>query len=137
MKSLFVVLALLMATSLYAQNAEEETATVYFMRSTGVQGSISKVNAFIDGELVCKLNNYQYSTHQVTPGKREFVVQRSGKKLQETARTIEIDVQPGETYYITAILETDFFVNQVYCQEVTQNSALTVLPRLQADEKCL
>lgn len=137
MKALFVLLALLVTTGLYAQSPTEETATVYFMRSTGVQGSISKVNAFIDGELVCKLNNYQYSKHQVAPGKREFVVQRNGKTLRESAPTIEIDIQPGQTYYVTAILETDFFVNQVYCQEVTENSAMVVLPRLQADEKCL
>ena len=137
MKTLFVTFTLLLSLALTGLSKEGATATVMFMRSTGLNGTISKVNAFIDGELVCKLNNYRYSRHEVEAGQREFIIQRNGRAPKPEARPIQITLEAGKTYYVTTILEADFLRNQIYCQEVTESSALTLLPRLVADEKCL
>ena len=38
----------------------QDTGTIYFIRSTGFAGSATAFTAFIDDELVCKLNNKRY-----------------------------------------------------------------------------
>lgn len=117
--------------------AQEKTAKVYFIRSTGFQGSAVAFTAFIDQQLVCKLNNKKYSIHEVTPGEHTFTVQFAGKKSKEKAEPIKINVEEGKTYYIQMVFQTGAFVNNLYCQEVTENSAKTVLAVCQEDTNCL
>ncbi|MBA6313426.1 DUF2846 domain-containing protein [Cellulophaga baltica] len=135
-KTLFIILGMLLSTQLgYSQ----ETAKVYFMRTTGFQGSAQGFTAFIDGELTCKLNNKRYSVHEIAPGTHLFSVQFAGKKSKEKAakEQITISVEAGKTYYIQMLFQTGILVNNLYCQEVTENSANTILPNLQEDTKCL
>jgi hypothetical protein len=92
MKKLIVLLLFLFAASdLHAQ----ENGTVYFMRSTGFQGSASAFTAFIDGELACKLNNKKYSIHEVAAGEHQFTVQFGGKKSKKKAEPITINIEAG------------------------------------------
>jgi hypothetical protein len=113
------------------------TATVYFLRSTGFNGSMSAFTAFIDDTLVCKLNNKRYSIHTIQPGSHKFTVQFAGKKSKDKAEPITINAEAGKTYYIQMIFQPGAFVNNLYCQEVTENSAKAMLPKLKEDTKCL
>lgn len=113
------------------------TATVYFMRSTGFNGSMSGFTAFIDDTLVCKLNNKRYSIHTIQAGPHKFTVQFAGKKSKDKAEPIVIDAEAGKTYYVQMIFQPGAFVNNLYCQEVTENSAKAMLPKLKEDTKCL
>jgi len=113
-----------------------ENAQVYFIRSTGFAGSMSAFTAFIDGDLVCKLNNKKYSIHDITPGEHVFSVQFAGKKSKKRAEPIIINIEAGETYYIQMVFQTGAFKNNLYCQEVTGNSAKTVLIECVKDTKC-
>lgn len=123
-------------------NAQDSTivnnsmATVYFMRSTGFQGSATAFTAFIDDSIVCKLNNRRYSIHTITPGKHKFTVQFAGKKSKEKAEAVYIETEAGKAYYIQMIFQPGAFVNNLYCQEVTENSAKTMLPAMKQDVKC-
>lgn len=133
-----MLLLIVVACSIQLSYAQE-TATVYFMRTTGFQGSAAGFTAFIDGALACKLNNKRYSVHEVTPGTHLFSVQFGGKKSKPNAakEQISISVEAGKTYYIQMVFQTGLLVNNLYCQEVTENSAQTILPTLQEDHKCL
>lgn len=115
----------------------EELSKIYFIRSTGFAGSMSAFTAFIDEELVCKLNNKRYSIHDLTPGEHTFTVQFAGKKAKKRAEPITIKVEAGKTYYIQMVFQTGAFKNNLYCQEVTENSANTVLVDCELDTKCL
>lgn len=130
----FLFIALLSISS--QVTLAQETGKVYFLRSTGFQGSAAAFTAFIDGELACKLNNKKYSIHEVTPGEHKFTVQFAGKKSKEKAEPIVIDVEAGKTYYIQMVFQTGAFVNNLYCQEVTESSADTIMPTLKEDTKC-
>lgn len=132
-KSLLILFIFFTSTSLMAQ----EKGTVYFMRSTGFQGSAAAFTAFIDGELACKLNNKKYSIHEVEPGEHQFTVQFAGKAAKEKAEPITINVEAGKTYYVQMVFQTGAFVNNLYCQEVTEGSAKPVMDSLKEDTKCL
>ncbi len=110
-----------------------QTAKVYFMRSTGFTGSAQGFTVFIDDNIVCKLNNKKYSVHEVAPGTHRFSVQFAGKNAKEKAERIEITTEAGKTYYIQLIFQSGLLKNNIYCQEVTENSAKTMLGNLKED----
>ena len=141
-KLIIIVLAALASQSIYGQNSggtgdSTQMGKVYFLRSTGFQGSAQGFTVFIDDQVVCKLNNKRYSIHDLTPGNHNFSVQFAGKKSKEKAERVEILVEAGKMYYIQLIFQPGLLKNNLYCQEVTQNSANKVLPGLEEDKKCL
>ena len=119
-----------------AAEAGNPNGKVYFMRSTGFTGSAQGFTVFIDDVVVCKLNNKRYSVHEVAPGLHHFSVQFAGKKSKEKAERIEINIEPDKSYYIQLIFQPGFVKNNLYCQEVTENSAKPILITLSEDGKC-
>ena len=70
-------------------------------------------------------------------GKHVCSVQFGGKKSKEKAEKFEVDVRPGETTYVQLVFETGILINNVYCEEVTENTALQKIDKLKEDDKCL
>jgi Protein of unknown function (DUF2846) len=139
---LALMLVLVSATiTANAQNAVTDSAKqsgkVYFLRSTGYNGSAAGFTVFIDDEVVCKLNNKRFSIHDVPAGTHTFSSQFAGKTSKEKAERIEIKIEAGKTYYIQLIFQGGLFVNNLYCQEVTESSAKTMMNKLTEDKKCL
>ena len=115
----------------------KETGKIYFLRSTGFQGSAVAFKTFIDGEFVCKLNNKKYSIHEVPVGKHECSVQFGGKKSKEKAEKFEVLVEAGKVTYVKLVFETGVFINNIYCEEVTENTAIQKMKMMEEDTKCL
>lgn len=115
----------------------KETGKIYFLRSTGFQGSAVAFKTFIDGEFVCKLNNKKYSIHEVPVGKHECSVQFGGKKSKEKAEKFEVLVEAGKVTYVKLVFETGVFINNIYCEEVTENTAIQNMKMMEEDTKCL
>jgi hypothetical protein len=120
-----------------ATSTTSNSAKIIFMRSTGYAGSATAFTTFIDDNLVCKLNNKKFSTHMVEPGEHTFSVQFAGKTSKEKAERIIIKTEAGKTYYVQLIFQSGAFVNNLYCQEVTESSANIILPKLKEDTSCL
>ena len=141
MRKVLTAFALLLtAPALWGQESpapDPAPAKVIFMRSTGYVGSATSFNAFIDENMVCRLNNKRFSTHLVTPGEHHFSVQFAGKESKVKAERIVINTEAGKTYYIQLILQQGLVTANVFCQEVTQNSANLLLPKMKEDTKCL
>ena len=139
-RNIFVVLFILLSfTSLTkAQNTEKvETGKIYFLRSTGFAGSAQAFKTFIDEQFVCKLNNKKYSIHEVPVGKHKCSVQFGGKKSKDGAEKFEILVEPGKITYVELVFEPGAFVNNIYCEEVTENTAKLKMAKMSEDTDCL
>jgi len=138
-KIVFTFLITLIVTSFITAQEKEnlQTGKIYFLRSTGFQGSAVAFKTFIDGEFVCKLNNKKYSIHEVPVGKHECSVQFGGKKSKEKAEKFEVQVEPGKITYVQLVFETGVFINNIYCEEVTENTAKKKMEILVEDTKCL
>ncbi|MBU0942041.1 MAG: DUF2846 domain-containing protein [Flavobacteriaceae bacterium] len=133
-----LLISLSFNTIMQAQDVQaKETGKIYFLRSTGFQGSAVAFKTFIDGEFVCKLNNKKYSIHEVPVGKHECSVQFGGKKSKEKAEKFEVLVEAGKITYVQLVFETGAFVNNIYCEEVTANTALKKMEGMTEDDKCL
>ena len=113
---------------------ESNEAIVYFLRSSGYNGSATAFNTFIDGRLVCKLNNKRYSKHKIKSGVHYFAVQAGGKKLKKKTTPIELVIEPDKVYYFQIQLKIGFWKGQVVCQEITENSAKLLFPKLKEDK---
>ena len=138
MKTIKLILLLIIGiTFSISGHSQDKYARVYFIRSTGFQGSATAFTTFIDEQLVCKLNNKKFSIHQVEPGEHSFAVQFAGKQSKAKAEKIMINVEAGKTYYIQMVFQTGIIKNNLYCQEVTENSAKTVLVNCVEDTKCM
>lgn len=124
--------------SVNAQEAEnKETGKIYLLRSTGLELWDGSFKTFIDGKLVCKLHNKKYSIHEVLVGKHECSVQFSGTKSKEKAEKFEVNVEKGKTTYVQLVFETGFFINKIYCEEVTENTAKMKMEKMKEDTECL
>ncbi|WP_369765115.1 DUF2846 domain-containing protein [Flavobacterium sp. WC2429] len=139
-KKLIIVLLMSLSFNIAMQAQESkttETGKIYFLRSTGFQGSAVAFKTFIDGEFVCKLNNKKYSIHEVPVGKHECSVQFGGKKSKEKAEKFEVQVEAGKITYVQLVFETGLFINNIYCEEVTENTATKKMKIMEEDTKCL
>ena len=113
-----------------------ENGTVFLMRSTGYTGSAVALNIFIDDILVCRLMNNYYSTHLIAPGVHRFSVQFAGKKSKNNAEKLEANIEAGKKYFIQLTFESGAFVNNIYCQEITENSAKQAFKKLKGADSC-
>jgi hypothetical protein len=141
----------------YSQDTtvQDTTAKVYFIRSTGYRYSGDAFSAFIDKQFVCELNNDKFSIYQLEPGEHSFDVQDTGrqptesksfitpfslsiygKKAKEKEKPLTINVEAGKTYYIQTISHFGTFHWLLFCQEMTENSAKTILIKCGEDTKC-
>ena len=121
-----------------AQESEKTPAgKIYFLRSTGFAGSAAAFKIFIDNEFVCKLNNKKFSIHEVPVGKHLCSVQFGGTKSKERAEKFEVQVEANKITYVQLVFETGLFVNNVYCEEVTENTAKQKIANMEEDGKCL
>lgn len=135
----FVFLVFFMITStVKAQETEQKTENgkIYFLRSTGFAGSAQAFKTFIDEEFVCKLNNKKYSIHEVPAGKHSCSVQFGGKKSKEGAEKFEVLVEPGKITYVQVVFETGMWINNIYCEEVTENTAKKKMEQMIEDTEC-
>ena len=133
---LFAVLLSMLSFFVQAQDSTK-LSKIYFIRSTGMSGGFGPVSAFIDEELVCKLNNNRFSVHYVQPGAHKFKVQYSGKKANKKLKALEFTTEAGQTYYISLDVTNYAFSETLYPIEITENTFKRMLPKLRQDENCL
>ncbi len=112
-------------------------AKLVFIRTTGYQGFAFPFPAFIDDNLVCRLNNKKFSVHEVAVGEHTVSVQFGGEKSKRKAERVKIAMEAGKTYYVQMVFQSGAFVNNLYCQEVTENSAKPIMADLKEDANCL
>jgi hypothetical protein len=118
------------------QRFAQQNAKIYFIRTTGFNGSAIAFRAFVDDTLKCKLNNKSYSIHEISPGKHIISAQISGKKSKAKTERITIETEAGKTYYVQMIYKVGLLVNNLHCQEVPEKSVLSILVNLKEDQNC-
>lgn len=135
-KSLFIFIIIAITHSNIYGQANNETATVYFIRTIGSNSAWGALNIFVDSAFQCKLNDKRYFSRSFNPGLHLFSVQAQGKKYKERIQQIPLELEPGKTYYMQLAVMYGTFLNYLYLEEVTENTANLVLPKLKEDRSC-
>jgi hypothetical protein len=135
MKSLLISCFFLL--SAIALKAQSTTSTVYFIRERAYEGSLAAYFAYMDDEMLCKINNKKFSIHEVPSGAHVFGVQYSGgKPNNKTEGKVSITLEPGKTYYFKVNPVTRAFGGYLGLVEVTENTFNTLKPGLTQDTEC-
>jgi hypothetical protein len=105
------------------------------MRSDGFQAPAAAFTVFIDGTLLCRLNNKRFSTHVVKPGTHNFSSQFLGPKSRVKTEKVKIQIEAGKIYYILLSYKHGI-LHKLHCKEVNENSAKNILPNLKEVKNC-
>ncbi len=130
MKRFLILLFCLASMAVQAQ-----TGKIYFIRSTGYNWG-GAYKAFIDQKMVCNVQNKRYSVHEVQPGEHKVAVQFAGKQYKGNDEPITINVEAGKTYYVEMAIKRKLMSSDLYCQEVTEGTAKTLMKECKEDETC-
>jgi hypothetical protein len=138
-KKVFVFLVSLIVISFASAQDKVNTKTgkIYFLRSTGLVGFAAPFKTYIDGELVCKLDNKKYSIHEVSSGNHECYVIFGGLKLNEKAEKCNVKVESDKITYVQFFLENGFLSFRIYGEEITEDTAKEKMKKMKEDTKCL
>jgi hypothetical protein len=126
MKKIVFAFLFFLVTSLFATAQEKEkieTGKIYFLRATGFALWNAPFKTFIDGKLVCKLYNNEYSIHDIAEGTHECSVQFHGSKSKEKTEKFKITILRGKLTYVQLSIKVGFVISKVYCEEITENTA--------------
>ena len=137
-KLIFNLIVTLFFASLASAQDTTKVASgkIYFLRSTGISGSGSAFKMFIDDKFVCKLNNKNYSVHEVAVGKHNCFVKGGRKKPGEGAEKFVVQVEAGKITYVKLIYEIGVFEYYLYFKEVIEEIALKEIEKMSEDTKC-
>ncbi|MGN6437199.1 MAG: DUF2846 domain-containing protein [Agriterribacter sp.] len=138
MKQLKFQLAILLALWCLGTQAQDSTqvSKIYFLRSTGYNGSLLTFHCFIDSGMVCKLKNNQYSLHTVPPGEHRLDVTAHSKELKNDNQSLKISTVAGQSYYIK-ILPAKGYNNKVKLLSVSENTIRPVMAKCEPQTNCL
>lgn len=124
-------------TSTFAQGTEpQKYATVYFMRETGYMGKAGAFKVFVDDTYICKISDKRYISTTVVPGKHSVSAQYYGTSLKPGAEQLYFEAEADKTYYFVVTQVTHAMVNDIFCEEITENSANQKMKYLRADPDC-
>ncbi|WP_016989366.1 DUF2846 domain-containing protein [Flavobacterium sp. ACAM 123] len=140
MKKVIFTLMLTFLVTSFGFTQESRNATtgkIYFLRSTGFALYNAPYKVFIDDILVCKVKNNKYSIYDVQEGTYECSVQFYGKKSKEGTKKFKFTVLPGNIVYIQLSIKVGFAVADVFCEGITENTAIEKMKSLQQTTTCL
>lgn len=134
---IFIATFLIAATIPVGIFSQEKKGTVYIIRETGLPGAVFSFNAFVDSNLICRLNNNRFSIHEISVGTHSFHAQSMGKKAAGYPERITIDIEEGKTYYLKMVYVDKILIDKLYMEEITANTAKQKLKKCKEDAKCL
>jgi len=119
MKKILYLFFLVFAVQFQIQ-AQSEKATVYLLRPDGLDDFVPYY-AYFNQKLISTLGEGKYSTHQIDPGFYEIHTQYRGKIKPDPETVLSLNIDAGQTYYITLTTKTKAFgKGKFYCNLVSE-----------------
>jgi hypothetical protein len=137
MKSLFS-LAMLFACFAFTTPSKktpvaEEQATIYIYRTGQLMGSTANWSMWVDEKKICKLSNNKFIKVTVDKGKHTVTSKQGGVSIMKKEMEIEIDAEPGKTYYVACNVKTSFTRARLEMLEVTKSTGEKQMEKLTLD----
>lgn len=133
----FAVSFFICSTGIYAQSdSSKATAKIYVIRATGHQGGGINLRVLVNDSLYCKIRNNRYSIIEVKPGIDTFYITNWGTPKANSKLGLELQIEPGKTYYLRMAVKERYFEVLYYFEEITKNSAEPLLAKYKQDTNC-
>ena len=126
MKKIFYLFFLIFAVQ-FQIHAQSEKATVYLLRPDGLDDFVPYYTYF-NQKLISTLGEGKYSTHQIDPGFYEIHTQYRGKIKPDPEIVLSLNIDAGQTYYITLTTKTKAFgKGKFYCNQVSEEEGRAMI----------
>lgn len=132
-----LLLMFFLITGSFSAHSQAPTGKVYLIRSTGYAGIAVNYHFYVDGKLICKQKNRNFSIHDLTVGEHMVNVTSGGLKTSKNTAPLKITVVEGKTNYVSVVSTEAGYVNKITCQEITRNSAEPLLAKAKEKSNCL
>ncbi|MGZ5191330.1 MAG: DUF2846 domain-containing protein [Flavisolibacter sp.] len=111
----------------------EEQATIYIYRTGQFMGSTANWSMWVDEKKICKLSNNKFIKVTVDKGKHIVASKQGGVSIMKKEMEIEIDAEPGKSYYVSCNVKTSFTRARLEMLEVTQSTGKKQMEKLTLD----
>jgi exosome complex RNA-binding protein Rrp4 len=139
MKKYFILCFLVFASfSVFANEIKkpvEDSAFIYIYRAGQFSGSLSNWAMFVDDTKVCKLSNGKFIKVYAAPGKHKVSAKIGGVDLFKKETEVEVDVEPGGTYFIACNMKKSITRARLEMIEVTKSTGQKQMEKMTLD-KC-
>jgi len=115
------------------QSSTEDQATIYIYRTGQWVGSTANWSMFVDEKKICKLSNNKFIKVTVDKGKHSISSKQGGVSIMKKEMEIEIEAEPGKSYYIACNVKTSFTRARLEMLEVTKSTADKQMEKLTLD----
>jgi hypothetical protein len=112
-----------------------ETATIYIYRTGQFAGAGNNWAMFLDGEKICKLSNNRFIKVEVPAGKHRISSKIGGIEVMKKETEVEIEAEPGNTYYVACNMKQSVMRARLEMIEVTKSTGEKQLKGMTID-KC-
>jgi hypothetical protein len=90
---------------------------------------------FLDGEKICKLSNNRFIKVEVPAGKHRISSKIGGIEVMKKETEVEIEAEPGNTYYVACNMKQSVMRARLEMIEVTKSTGEKQLKGMTLD-KC-
>lgn len=118
-----VVCACMSFTASTTYHAADDQATIYIYRTGQFTGAGANWAMYVDGKKVCKLSNNKFFKVTVAKGKHTINSKMGGPSLFKKETEVEIDAEPGQSYYVACNIKQSFTRARLEMMEVTKSTA--------------
>jgi hypothetical protein len=132
MKNHILIFTLSLVTTI---SFAQENAKVFIARK-GLFTTSGAINTFMDGKIICELNNKSYTVIEVTPGEHDFHAQWYGKNTKKDfaeEMKITIDIKAGNEYYLQLVKKDKGLMSYANVEEITASTWKKVKQDLKED----
>jgi len=128
MKSIITALIFISVMAVGQNNVK-----IVFIRDGGFGGWAMDFKEFIDGKMVCALDNKSYNILEITPGEHRVTWQPESKELGNKGKAIEVKMnfEADKTYYFEMTIASHEEMN-----ELTESSGKKKIAKLKVDTDC-
>jgi hypothetical protein len=100
-------------------------ATVLVARKKLYTGAQGAVKIFMDGQIICEIENNAFTAHQVVAGEHTFSAQwfsKKSKKESDRDLDLKLTLQPGKQYFLQLATQNKGLITYALLQEITDST---------------
>jgi len=138
MKLLLTVVLSIFSLTSFAQpgggnSKSGDSCFIFIYRGGQLTGSLANWTIYVDEQKLCKLSNNRYIQVPVKPGKHQVTAKLSGVSVMKKETEVEIDAEPGGSYYVACNVKQSITRARLEMIEVTKSTGTKQMENMSMD----
>jgi hypothetical protein len=144
-----LILLFFFGSSIAARAQSDSIAsTIYFIRTKNLQHvpgngvlvdllqDSRSYNIFIDSQFICALNQFSFTSYEITPGDHELSVRLNSRKFNVKILQLAVKVEDRKKYYVEVVPGHTKLNSPLECSILSESIGSKLILDLKEDKKC-